>query len=99
MARGNSRGIGGKKVTNVPNTFRDAERFPGVQFRHASGYQVPTAESVEAAKAAIKDKETEPGVKQFAQAVVDLDKEINKEHPELANGDNDATATTEDDEK
>lgn len=71
--------------TNVPNTFRDAERFPGVQFRHVSGYQVPSNESVEAAKAAIKDKDTEPGVKDAAQAVVDLDEDIRKNHKELAN--------------
>lgn len=71
--------------TNVPNTFRDAERFPGVQFKHASGYQIPSAESVEAAKAALKDKDTEPGVKDAAQAVVDLDEDIRKNHKELAN--------------
>ena len=73
--------------TNVPNSFRDAERFPGVNFKHVSGYQVPTAESVEAAKAALKDKDTEPGVKDAAQAVVDLDEDIRKNHKELANAD------------
>ncbi len=73
--------------TNVQNTFRDAERFPGVQFRHVSGHQVPTNESVEAAKAALKDKDAEGGIHDFAQAVVDLDKAIRKDHPELANAD------------
>ena len=81
--------------TNVQNTFRDAERFPGVQFRHASGYQIPTNESVEAAKAALKDKDAEGGIHDFAQAVVDLDKSIRKDHPELANADDEKEESEE----
>lgn len=72
---------------NVENKFREAERFPGAQFSHVSGHQIPTDATVEAAKEALKEKDGDAGVKQFAQAVIDLREYVDKEHPELVTDD------------